>query len=79
MEKELSLWCKHAKCELINRDMTVDELSMAIEKSKEYTSAVINGRIKAEPAIKAISDILNIPDSGTTVTGSLIITRKKGS
>ena len=62
MEKVMSLWSKHAKCELINRDMTVDDLAEAIGKSREYTSAVVNGRIRAEPAIKAISDVLNIPE-----------------
>ncbi len=76
MEKVMSLWSKHAKCELINRDMTVDELAGAIGKSREYTSAVVNGRIIAEPAIKAISDVLNIPEAGITTTGNLIISRK---
>lgn len=78
MEKMMSLWNKHAKCELINRDMTVDELAAAIGRSREYTSAVVNGRIKAEPAIKAISDVLNIPEAGITSTGNLIISRKCG-
>lgn len=78
MEKVMSLWNKHAKCELINRDMTVDNLAEAIGKSREYTSAVINGRIKAEPAIKAISDFLNIPETGISSTGNLIISRKDG-
>lgn len=76
MEKVMPLWCKHVKCELINRDMTIDELAWAIGKSREYTSAVVNGRVKAEPIIKAISDVLNIPETGITVTGSLIISRK---
>ncbi len=78
MEKVMSLWSKHAKCELINRDMTVDDLAEAIGKSREYTSAVVNGRIRAEPAIKAISDVLNIPEAGITATGKLIISRKGG-
>lgn len=76
MGRVLSLWCKNVKCELINQDMTIDDLAGEIGKSREYTSAVVNGRVRAEPAIKAISDVLNIPDSGITATGSLIISRK---
>ncbi len=78
MKKVMSIWSKHARCELINRDMTVSDLADAIGKAREYTSAVVNGRIRAEPAIKAISDVLNIPEAGITSTGSLIITRKGG-
>lgn len=78
MERVMSLWSKHAKCELINREMTINDLADAIGKSREYTSSVLNGRIISEPAIKAISDFLNIPDVGITATGSLIISRKGG-
>ncbi len=78
MEKAMSLWSKHARCELINRNMTVDDLALEIGKTREYTSAVVNGRIISEPAIKAISDVLNIPDAGIAVTGNLIISRKGG-
>lgn len=78
MKRIMSLWSKHARCELINREMTVDSLAGAIGKSREYTSAVLNGRIIAEPAIKAISDVLNIPDEGTNSAGNLIISRKGG-
>ena len=63
---------------IINQNMTVDELALMIGKSREYTSAVVNGRIRAEPAIKAISDVLNIPEAGITSTGNLIISRKNG-
>lgn len=63
MGKILSPWCKQAKCELINRDMSVSQLAQTIGKSREYTSAVVNGRIYSEPAIKAISDVLNIPET----------------
>ena len=76
MKKVISLWSKHVKCELINRDMTVDDLAKVIGKSREYTSAVVNGRIRAEPAIKLISDVLNISDADTVTTGNLIISRK---
>lgn len=67
MGKMLSPWCKRAKCELIHRDMSITQLAEAIGKSREYTSAVVNGRIYSEPAIKAISDVLNIPETGCSL------------
>lgn len=70
MAKVLSPWCKQAKCELINRDMTVGELAEKIGKSREYTSAVINGRIYSEPAVKEISDVLNISETACTLIGN---------
>lgn len=70
MGKILSPWCKQAKKELIDRDMTVGELAQAIGKSREYTSAVVNGRIYSEPAVKAISDVLNITETACSLTGN---------
>lgn len=67
MAKVLSSWCKQAKCELIKRDMTVGELAEAIGKSREYTSAIVNGRIYSEPAVKAISDELNITETACSL------------
>lgn len=69
MGKILSPWCKQAKKELIDRDMTVGELAQAIGKSREYTSAVVNGRIYSEPAVKAISDVLNITETACSLKG----------
>lgn len=63
MGKILPPWCKQAKTALINRDMTVGELAQTIGKSREFTSGVINGRIYSEPAVKEISDVLNIPNT----------------
>lgn len=70
MGKILSPWCKQAKKELIDRDMTVGELAQAIGKSREYTSAVVNGRIYSEPAVKAISDVLNITETACSLNGT---------
>lgn len=70
MGKVLSPWCKQAKCELINRDMTINSLAEAIGKTREYTSAVVNGRIYSEPAIKAISDVLNIKETACSLNGN---------
>lgn len=60
MARTLSPWCKEVKIALIKRDMTVGELAEQIGLTREYTSAIVNGRIYAEPAVNAISDVLNI-------------------
>lgn len=70
MVEILSPWCKKAKIELIKRDMTVAELAKQIGKSREYTSAVVNGRIYSKPMIKAISDVLNITETALTLIGN---------
>lgn len=65
MRKLLSPWCKSVKIELIRREMSITDLAAAIGKSREYTSAIVNGRVRAEPTEQAISDVLNIPyDTG---------------
>lgn len=70
MGKVLSPWCKQAKKAMIDLDMTVGELAEKIGKSREYTSAVVNGRIYAEPAVKAISDVLNIQETACSLSGN---------
>lgn len=70
MGKALSPWCKRAKCELIRRDMTTTELAKIIGKSREYTSAVVNGRVYAAPVVKAISDVLNIEENARPLDGN---------
>lgn len=62
MGKVLPRWCKQVKNELTNRDMTVAMLAESIGKSREFTSAVINGRYYSEPSVREISDVLNIPN-----------------
>ena len=70
MRKVLSPWCKQAKIAMIESDLTVEELAKKIGKSREYTSAVINGRVYAEPMVKAISDVLNIPETACSLNGN---------
>ena len=62
MAKKLSLWCKEVKKAMIDRDMSVSDLAKAIGKAREYTSAVVNGRVYAEPVVKEISDFFNIAE-----------------
>ena len=63
MARVLSPWCKQAKIRLIELDMTVAELASKVGLTREYTSAIVNGRTFSEPAIKAISDVLNIAET----------------
>lgn len=51
------------KIALIQRDWDIGDLAKAIGKSREYTSAVVNERVRAAPSAQAISDILNVPNT----------------
>lgn len=68
MARVLSPWCKQAKIQLIQLDMTVAELAMKVGLTREYTSAIINGRAFSEPAVKAISDVLNISETARSLS-----------
>lgn len=57
MKRKLSPWCKAVKIAMIQKDWGVADLAQAVKMTKEYTSAVINGRVISEPAVKVISDI----------------------
>ena len=54
MAKVLSPWCKQAKIRLIELDMTVAELARKVGLTREYTSAIVNGRMYSEPVQKTI-------------------------
>lgn len=62
MERKLSNWCKEAKIQMIRKDITVPELAEAIGVTRQYASAIVNGRVIAEPVVKKISDYLGISD-----------------
>ena len=61
--RKLSDWAKSVKIEMIRRDWDMNDLAEAIGKSREYTSAVVNERVRAEPTAKIISEVLNVPDT----------------
>lgn len=63
MPRVLPNWCKRAKKKMIDLDMSVSELANKISMTREYTSAIINGRAYSQSAIKSISDVLNISDA----------------
>ena len=56
----MSPWCKKAKCELIIKEISIEELAAKVGFSREYVSAILNGRVVSETAIDRISDELNI-------------------
>ena len=62
-QRRYSAWSKSVKIALIQRDWNIGDLAEAIGKSREYTSAVVNERVRAAPSAQAISDILNIPNT----------------
>ncbi len=70
MAKVLSPWCKAVKVEMIKRDMTVNDLAERIGRTREYTSGIVNGRNYSEPAVKAISDVLNITETACSLSGN---------
>ena len=67
MAKKLSTWCKSVKIAMIERDWSVGDLANAVKMSREYVSAVINGRVYSGPAVKMISDVLNIPETARSL------------
>ena len=60
---KLSPWCKRAKIAMIQKDITVNDLSAKLEYNRTYVSSVLNGRVISPPVRKRISDFLNISDS----------------
>lgn len=67
MAKKLSDWCKKVKCAMIMQDMTVSELADMLGRSREYISAVVNGRAYSDNVTKEISDLLNIEDTACSL------------
>ena len=63
MNRELSPWCKRAKIAMIEKGITGVELAKDLKYNRSYVTSILNGREKCLPAIKRISDYLNISDS----------------
>lgn len=61
MKKELSPWGKQCKMQMVALDKSLTALSDEVFLSKQYVSAIINGRVLAsEYAVKAISKALDV-------------------
>lgn len=67
MSRKLPEWCKQVKIAMIQRDWGVGDLAEAVNMTREYTSAVINGRVYSAPAVKIISDTLNIEETACSL------------
>ncbi len=61
--RRYSDWSKAVKIAMIQRDWNMGDLAKEIGKSREYTSAVVNERVRALPTAQIISEILNIPNT----------------
>lgn len=59
-------WCKDVQKSMIDKDMTVEELSNRVRRSRQFVSAIINGRQYSEPTVKIISDVLGVSDTNRT-------------
>ena len=73
MKRKLSPWCKAVKIAMIQKDWGVADLAQAVKMTKEYTSAVINGRVISEPAVKVISVAMNMVYSTGAAAGLLFV------
>ncbi|MBR1497751.1 MAG: XRE family transcriptional regulator [Oscillospiraceae bacterium] len=63
MKRPHSEWSKQVKKVMIDRDMDMNDLAEAIGKSREWTSAVVNERVRSYPTAALISDALNVPNT----------------
>ena len=63
MAEKLSPWCKRAKIAMIERDISVNDLSATLKYNRTYLSSVLNGRVISLPVRKKISNYLHISDS----------------
>lgn len=64
---KLTPWGKLVWHALIDRDMSIRDLATGCGMTREYTSAVVYGRVYSESAVKKISSYLDIPDTGERV------------
>lgn len=61
IKRPLSAWSKKVKKALIDKNMTINELTETIGYSSTYTRNIVNGKIvSATVAEKKINDVLGI-------------------
>lgn len=60
MVKPLSPWCKSAKKAMIDKDLSIQDLAKSIGFTREYVSAIVNGRQYSTEAVNKISQYLEI-------------------
>lgn len=62
MKHILPNWCKKAQIAMITQDITMMELAKALDYSRQYTSGLVNGRVKSDSGISKISKYLGISE-----------------
>lgn len=67
MPKRITEWHKAVKAAMAIRGLTYADLERDLGLSRTYLSAVVNGRIYSDIAVKKISDYLDIPDGEFTI------------
>ena len=60
MVKNASDWCYRAKKAMSDKEISVTELSNAVQRCRSNVSSVINGSRVSKPLIDAISNYLGI-------------------
>ena len=60
MGKRLSQWSKEVKKAMIDGELSMGDLAARIGRTREWTSAVVNGRTRSEPTAADISAALGI-------------------
>lgn len=63
MKRTHSDWSKLVRKTMIDRDMDMNDLAEKIGKSREWTSAVVNERVRSPITAALISDALNVPNT----------------
>lgn len=64
---KLNEWCKLARCEMIRKDLSMNDVAAGTGMSRPYVSSILNGRVTSEPGVKRISSFLEIPDTAEPI------------
>lgn len=60
---ETLTWTKSVKCAMVKKDIAIKSLAEKLGYSREYLSAVINGRVYSQEVVSFICDELDIEDN----------------
>lgn len=62
MKRSIPEWCKTAKTAMIQQDLSIGDLAEGLGYTRQYISAILNGRVFSPMAIRKVSEYLKIPD-----------------
>ena len=73
-QKKLPEWNKSVKIAMIQRDLTIPDVALKMKWTRQYTSAIINGRVYHKEAVVKISFYLGIevPEDNSTLVKKLV-------